>query len=162
MMQPMQSADDFLQLGIEAIKAGRLDEGRRYLAQSLKLDPNSENAWIWMSGVVDDRQHRIDCLQRALAINPHNETAIKGLRALGALDAPPTPPPAQPAAESAPPAAIPVEQMEAPLAAPAPAPAMPGPPPPPRPPAPDGLPPAPPATLAPGHRPGRDLLLGLL
>ena len=94
----MQSWEEFLQLGIEAVKEGRLDEGRRYLAQSIKLNPSNEQAWIWMSGVVEDSQHRIDCLTRVLQINPENAMAIKGLTALGAYTPPeaPSPPPEDP------------------------------------------------------------------
>lgn len=79
----MATADDFLQQGIAAVQAGQIADGRRYLAQAIKLDPQNEQAWIWMSGVVDTDEQRIQCLQQALAINPLNEIAIKGLRALG-------------------------------------------------------------------------------
>jgi tetratricopeptide (TPR) repeat protein len=101
----MASADDLLQQGIAAVQAGRLDEGRRYLAQAIKLDPFNETAWIWMSGVVENDEQRIRCLQQVLRINPENKLALKGLRALGALEEIPSsaaPPPEQQAIEAAP------------------------------------------------------------
>lgn len=75
--------DDLLQRGIAAAKAGQVDEARRLLAQALKLNPRSEAAWLWMSGVVQTREERIRCLKQVIAINPRNTLALRGLRALG-------------------------------------------------------------------------------
>jgi len=89
-----ESEGDLVQRGIAAIRAGQSNEGRRLLAQALQINPRSELAWLWMSSVVQTTEQRIHCLKQVLAINPQNEAALKGLRSLGALEAPP---PAQPA-----------------------------------------------------------------
>ncbi|NDJ33590.1 MAG: hypothetical protein GYB64_02910, partial [Chloroflexi bacterium] len=92
---------DSLRQGIEAAKAGQRDVARRHLAEAIRADPNNETAWLWMSGVVSSPQERIQCLQRVLAINPSNEVALRGLRALGVEpdvatpEPPPTPSPAE-------------------------------------------------------------------
>lgn len=60
----------------------------------LVADEHNERAWIWMSSVVDSDEERIICLENVLTINPHNETARKGLVALGAtpeVDTPSSP-----------------------------------------------------------------------
>src|SRR5688500_15941887 len=97
------SADNLLQQGIAASRAGQADEARRLFAQAIQLNPHNEMAWLWMSSVVQTDDQRIHCLRQVLAINPQNEFAIKGLTALGALSAPPppAPPPAAPPPEAA-------------------------------------------------------------
>jgi hypothetical protein len=45
----------------------------------LEANPQHEDAWLWMSAVVDTDEQRIDCLTRVLAINPDNAPARKGL-----------------------------------------------------------------------------------
>jgi hypothetical protein len=65
---------DPLQAGITAARQGRRAEARAWLQETLRTDANNEPAWLWLSTVVEtDAEHRM-CLERALAINPHNET----------------------------------------------------------------------------------------
>ena len=65
---------DALQQGIYAARQGRRAEARAWLREALRRDPNSEQAWLWLSTVVEtDSEYRM-CLERALAINPLNET----------------------------------------------------------------------------------------
>jgi small-conductance mechanosensitive channel len=73
---------DNLQHAIEAIRSGDKETGQRLLAEVIRNDPRNEAAWLWMSSVIDSDQHRRDCLEKVLAINPHNETAQRGLEAL--------------------------------------------------------------------------------
>jgi len=100
----MSSHDDLLQQGIAAVRAGQLDAGRQLLAKAIQINPQSEMAWIWMSGVVQTDEQRIQCLRQVIAINPNNELALKGLQALGGLSAPTPPPPPPPAPMPEPPA----------------------------------------------------------
>lgn len=93
---------DLLQQAITAARAGQKEEARRLLVQVLKANPRSEMAWLWMSAVVETSAERIHCLKQVLAINPQNEMALKGLRALGALEAPEPPAPAGPSTAPAP------------------------------------------------------------
>ena len=65
---------DPLQAGITAARQGRRAEARAWLQEALRTDANNEQAWLWLSTVVEtDAEHRM-CLERALAINPRNET----------------------------------------------------------------------------------------
>lgn len=84
-----------LQRAVTAAKEGRTAEARHLLETVLDADRHNEQAWIWMSGVVDNDEDRIICLENVLAINPQNETARKGLVALGVtpdeVDAPSSP-----------------------------------------------------------------------
>jgi hypothetical protein len=71
-----------LDQAIIAIKAGHKAEARRLLESVLDADERNEQAWLWMSGVVESQEERIICLENVLTVNPHNETARKGLAAL--------------------------------------------------------------------------------
>jgi tetratricopeptide (TPR) repeat protein len=79
----MAAQDELLQRGIAAARAGQVEEARQWLAQAIKVDPQNEVAWIWMSSVVQTNEQRVYCLEQVLAINPQNELALKGMQALG-------------------------------------------------------------------------------
>lgn len=78
-----EQAIQFLQQGIAAAKAKRSEEARQLLQNAIKLNPGNETAWLWLSSVAKDQQERIFCLRQILEINPENEMAQKGLKAMG-------------------------------------------------------------------------------
>jgi tricorn protease-like protein len=78
----MTTTSALLQTAIQAIKSGDRATGQRLLAEALRADPGNEQAWLWMSGVVDSDEQRQQCLKRVLAINPANALARQGLAAL--------------------------------------------------------------------------------
>jgi hypothetical protein len=84
----MKDADDLLKRGIAAFKAGRKDEAQGLFQQVLKLDRRNEQAWLWMSGVVESDVERRACLQTVLTLNPANDTAKRGLERLQAAEKP--------------------------------------------------------------------------
>ncbi len=63
--------------GVDAIRDGRdLEQGRRLLLKSLKLNPNSDLAWLWLSRTyVDNLKQRLYCLEKAVDLNPDNTKA---------------------------------------------------------------------------------------
>lgn len=95
-----------LQAGIAAAKAGNRAAARELLEGVLAQDSQNELAWVWLAGVVNTIAERRVCLERVLAINPHNEVARRALLQLGGT--PPSPPEATPStpppARSTPPA----------------------------------------------------------
>ena len=68
-----------LQAGIAAAREGRRAEARTLLMQALQTNSRSEQAWLWMSAVVETDTERQACLEQVLSINPHNQTAQVGL-----------------------------------------------------------------------------------
>ncbi|MBI5959974.1 MAG: hypothetical protein HY866_14640, partial [Chloroflexi bacterium] len=78
-----EQAKQLLQQGIAAAKGGRPDIARQSLQQVVRLDPQNETAWLWLSSVMAEPKERMFCLKRLLEINPQNEFALKGLRAMG-------------------------------------------------------------------------------
>jgi hypothetical protein len=75
-------ADNPLQQGIAALKAGDKAQARRLLGRAIQRDPQDEQAWLWLSGAVDTDQEKLTCLKKVLAINPENEKVRNGIAAL--------------------------------------------------------------------------------
>lgn len=73
---------DYLQRAIATIKSGDKENGKRLLIKVLETDQHNEDAWLWMTKVVDSNSKRIKCLENVLRINPDNETAKRGMTLL--------------------------------------------------------------------------------
>lgn len=82
-------AKQLLQQGIAAARASQPAQARQLLQESIKRDPRNEAAWLWLSSVAKDAAERAFCLRKVLELNPANENAVKGLRAMGIQDAAP-------------------------------------------------------------------------
>ena len=67
---------------IQAIKENDLGRARHLLSQAVKTDPGSEAAWTLLGHCLEDREKKILCFEKALSINPENETAQRLLRSL--------------------------------------------------------------------------------
>lgn len=78
-----EKARELEERGIQAAKAGNKDEARKLLQNALRLNPHSENGWLWLASVLKEKKERLLCLQRVLEINPNNEMALKAVRAFG-------------------------------------------------------------------------------
>ncbi|MFQ6101064.1 MAG: tetratricopeptide repeat protein [Anaerolineae bacterium] len=81
---------ELLRAGIAAAKDGRTQEAHQALLQVTELDERNEQAWLWLSGVVESLEDRRICLENVLAINPDNPYAQAGLHWLN-QQAPPAP-----------------------------------------------------------------------
>jgi len=68
------------QAGIVAAQNGHKTQARRYLRQSIALDGNVEETWLWLAGVAVTPQESEYCLRQALALNPGSRRAQAGLR----------------------------------------------------------------------------------
>ncbi|HVU15035.1 MAG TPA: hypothetical protein VHD90_27365 [Phototrophicaceae bacterium] len=65
--------------GINAYKTGNKDEARVLLLKATELDQYNEQAWLWLSGLMETPDDQRTCLENVLAINPNNERAKQGL-----------------------------------------------------------------------------------
>ncbi len=92
---------DLLQQGIAAARAGNRAEARALLTRAIEADERNEQAWLWLSGVVDDPNDMRTCLHNVLELNPNNAKARQGLAWVDSKYGPPAPaeivPPAPPA-----------------------------------------------------------------
>jgi hypothetical protein len=71
-----------LQKAVELLRDGDILAARRLLSDIVKVDPNNEQAWLWLSSAVTDEERRRECLERVLRINPKNQAAHLALVAL--------------------------------------------------------------------------------
>ncbi|MBI3761323.1 MAG: hypothetical protein HY260_05600, partial [Chloroflexi bacterium] len=88
------NASDTKRKGIAAAKAGQASLGRLLLRRAVVEDSGAGDAWYWLSEVVEDPAQRLDCLRRALAINPADPLAHAALERLTApreKEVPPAP-----------------------------------------------------------------------
>jgi tetratricopeptide (TPR) repeat protein len=71
---------EWLRDGIAAAKAGRRAEARELLMRVIEANERDEQAWLWLSGVVDTDEDRLICLENVLTIAPDNVQAQAGLK----------------------------------------------------------------------------------
>lgn len=84
------NVEGMVRAAVEAIRAGKKLDARTLLERALELDEYNEQAWMWLSGVVDSQEEQRTCLENVLTINPNNDKARAGLKALG-FNPPPAP-----------------------------------------------------------------------
>jgi hypothetical protein len=70
--------DNYLQQGISAAKAGDKPRAFDLLTRASNIPATSEQAWLWLSGVVNDDSERLFCLDSVLRINSDNAAAQRG------------------------------------------------------------------------------------
>ena len=81
--------DSPLDQGIQAAQANQRERARALLARAVKEEPENAQAWLWLSAVVEDDWHKLYCLRRVQRIDPGDQTAARGIKALAArLEAP--------------------------------------------------------------------------
>jgi len=76
------TVDQMLDQSVAAYKQNDHDKAAKLISETIKLDPNSERAWLWLSGIVVTDAEKLFCIRRILAINPNNEIAQYGLTLL--------------------------------------------------------------------------------
>lgn len=72
-----------------AIRAGNKSEAQKLLLKATELDQSNEQAWMWLSAVVDSIEDQMICLENVLQINPSNADAKRGLEMLRKKAPPP-------------------------------------------------------------------------
>lgn len=65
--------------GVQALLAGRRQEAQQLLLGYVDRDELNEEAWLWLSGAVDELDDIETSLQNCLQINPDNDRAKQGL-----------------------------------------------------------------------------------
>jgi hypothetical protein len=68
--------------GVSAYRAGRKEEARALLLRAVEIDQYNEDAWLWLSAVVDTPEEQRTCLENVITINPNNERARQGIQIL--------------------------------------------------------------------------------
>lgn len=74
-----RQAEQYYQRGVAAARGGQREMAERLLRQAVRLNPRHEQAWLWLSGVLDDPDDIAFCLRAVLDLNPDNQRARQGL-----------------------------------------------------------------------------------
>lgn len=69
----------FVESAIEAAKQGDNNKALAFLKQVLNSNPDDVDAWLVLAAVVDDSQHKRQCLNRVLKLDPVNQVAREEL-----------------------------------------------------------------------------------
>jgi len=64
--------DTLLQQAMSAVRAGHELTARDIFLEIVEINPRSETAWIWLTGLLDDPDDCIYACEQALEINPAN------------------------------------------------------------------------------------------
>ena len=65
--------------GAQALIAGNKSEAQQLLMNYVEQNENDEEAWLWLSGAVDDLDDIETALQNCLQVNPNNPRALQGI-----------------------------------------------------------------------------------
>jgi hypothetical protein len=76
------NADSLVRDAIAAHRGGDKERARKLLLQAVERDERHEQAWLWLSAVVDTIEDQITCLENVLTINPNNAQAQRGIQLL--------------------------------------------------------------------------------
>ncbi len=60
---------------IMAARIGNRDQALVLLLQAVEQEPRNEEAWLWLSRMVDADEQRVECLRHVIEINPGNQAA---------------------------------------------------------------------------------------
>ena len=74
-----------LNAGIKAAQEGRRAEAKNMLLQVTELDPENENAWLWLASISEYPEELLVFLNSVLKINPANERALDWVKATRTL-----------------------------------------------------------------------------
>ncbi len=77
-----EEVTQLLQAGIAAAKSGQRTPARALLRRVTELAPENPLGWLWLSGLVDDPEERIVCLERVIALDPENSHVQQALAKL--------------------------------------------------------------------------------
>ena len=86
--EPTPESHDFqllLKRGIAAAQHGEREAARSLLARSAEMEPQSEEAWMWLASVSEYPEELLAFLHNVLQINPYNERALEWHRATESL-----------------------------------------------------------------------------
>lgn len=74
----MSDAQALFREGVMALRERKdVAEGRRLLIESLRMNPQNDMAWVWLARATNKPEKRLECIERALKINPANPHALE-------------------------------------------------------------------------------------
>ncbi|MDQ6788088.1 MAG: response regulator, partial [Acidobacteriota bacterium] len=74
-----------LQAGVKAAQEGNRAEAKTLLLQVTEIEPENENAWLWLASISEYPEELLVFLNHVLSINPANERALQWAQATNSL-----------------------------------------------------------------------------
>lgn len=71
--------------GIKAAQAGSRSEARHLLLRVTELEPQNENAWLWLASISEYPEELLIFLNNVLEVNPSNQRALEWMKATKSL-----------------------------------------------------------------------------
>ncbi len=81
-LSPEGAFEDTLRDGITAAKNDSRKLARRLLERCTRMDPHDARPWLWLTEIADDPDEKREYLESALAADPNNILARRGLALL--------------------------------------------------------------------------------
>src|SRR5215211_5228678 len=81
-MQHLSGEPNQFRAAEQAARRGQRETAYQLMCRALIENPNYVPAWLAMSALIDDPARQRECLERALALDPHSEAARDGLETL--------------------------------------------------------------------------------
>ncbi|MBC8160215.1 MAG: hypothetical protein H7Z42_03265, partial [Roseiflexaceae bacterium] len=73
--QNPEEAERLYQRGLGAARGGQRRMAASLLSRAVQLNPQHAQAWLWLSGVLDEPSEIAFCLRSVLSIDPANQRA---------------------------------------------------------------------------------------
>ena len=68
-----------LQKGINAAKTGQMQNALEFLKDAIIEEPQNADVWVWIAAIIDDLDKQEVFLEKALALDPDNVPAQRGM-----------------------------------------------------------------------------------
>jgi hypothetical protein len=76
----MEQSGEMLSRGVAALKSGQKADALRILKTVVDKDSDNVNGWLWLAASVSTPGETLSCLNRVLALDPHNAKALAGIQ----------------------------------------------------------------------------------
>lgn len=74
-------AKTFVQRGVDAVQDNQKDFAAECFQKALEYDEKNSTAWVWMASLSDSSTVKVSMLEKAVALDPTNESAVSALQA---------------------------------------------------------------------------------
>ncbi len=81
----VSEGEQLLRSGVKAAQEGRRSEAKALLLRVTELEPQNENAWLWLASISEYPEELLVFLNNVLRVNPENERAIEWKKATKSL-----------------------------------------------------------------------------
>lgn len=78
-MTDQEQLAEWLYDGAVALRQGDRLRALELLMRVVEADDNNEEAWLWLSGAVEEIEDQQIALENVLALNPNSEPAQRGM-----------------------------------------------------------------------------------